>query len=964
MGGIGTAQAEGARAEGLTYRFVPDAGRLEQLFARYEEERRRAGLATQMERVTPAQRIDAVVAMLGLNGARGWHRRPDESGAELWLRYLTPVLAETRQSAAALAAAAREGLPGTFDPPIDEPRPRFTLDEAEDVPDWHDEARTAPPSAAGLLAERLRNALRRPWVRLSLALGLVLVAALALHLARPPADNTAPDATGAPVAVSAVRPAALTGVRPATVGDDPFGDDFRRALTIAMTAQAQDGALTPRQLAALYAGESDVIGEPAIFLAAMRRHWPLPPDEALPSNPAGALALIHYAWAFVAAEHGAPTPPEPPPLDRATPEDQMLQGWLGRLTAGTAPPPPAAGTASAGAAAASGWPAWLAALPFLPVAAALAWGLATFLPALIAALTNPEARRLGVEVELPAGALALTAPPPARRLARQISWQGPGIARRIHADRSVRATVRAGGFPTIVRRREPRSVHYLFLVPRLSAADHERERVSRFIEAIARGGLSLDVYDYDPDPRTLMARTVEGDRRGGVLDLRALRERHAEARLVLVTDGAELVDYFTQRPHAFVAGELALWPRRMLLTPVPPGEWAEREFRLAQALGAPIGRATPEGFQDLIVGFGERAARPPAARIAGESEAGEAGLVTRVVDWLEASEARLPGASIPPRPDALRYDDPMLTSDAEPPAEEQAALIRDLRHWLGPAGFHWLAATAAYPQLRFAITLYLGLRLSTRLGLVTTPLFDERRLAQLSLLPWFRRGHMPPWLRRALFAAVAPDSRRRIREAVDSMINGDPLVADDLPAGSHLPIWRPEPGGREIPVDAVMADLWLADRSDLAPLLRGGAFARLFRDQLRQVAATRLAIIGLALAWSLGAFFLWPSAAAAPHAPGVWFPLIAYGTATALVGAILAAIADRRRHRLPQSFRASDHRAATPPADEGSAGAGGDPAFNSKAPPEGRESPFFLDPTEVDEAPASHSANDDGERRK
>ena len=56
-----------------------------------------------------------------LNASGGWRRADGEGANELWLRYLTPVLAETRESAAALAIALDEGLPGAFEPPIDPP---------------------------------------------------------------------------------------------------------------------------------------------------------------------------------------------------------------------------------------------------------------------------------------------------------------------------------------------------------------------------------------------------------------------------------------------------------------------------------------------------------------------------------------------------------------------------------------------------------------------------------------------------------------------------------------------------------------------------------------------------------------------------------------------------------------------------------------------------------------------------
>ncbi|WP_141728162.1 hypothetical protein, partial [Devosia insulae] len=101
---------------GETYRFVPTTEGLNAFFRRYEAERQRSGIATGLAHVSPQQRIDTIVTILGLNSAGGWQRNAGEDGQQVWLRYLTPVLAETRDSALALAAAADAGLPGLFEP--------------------------------------------------------------------------------------------------------------------------------------------------------------------------------------------------------------------------------------------------------------------------------------------------------------------------------------------------------------------------------------------------------------------------------------------------------------------------------------------------------------------------------------------------------------------------------------------------------------------------------------------------------------------------------------------------------------------------------------------------------------------------------------------------------------------------------------------------------------------------------
>jgi hypothetical protein len=250
------------------------------------------------------------------------------------------------------------------------------------------------------------------------------------------------------------------------------------------------------------------------------------------------------------------------------------------------------------------------------------------------------------------------------------------------------------------------------------------------------------------------------------------------------------------------------------------------------------------------------------------------------------------------RPPAVRFDDPFLRSDAPPPDADVRALLLELHRWLGPRGFHWLAACAVYPQLRFGVTVYLGLKITAHYG-VEVPLFSEKLLAQLTLLPWFRSGYMPPWLRKALLDALPEEERDDIRAAVDAMLNGRPVLPDGvaLPPEARLPVWRPETEGLDVPPDAVMADLMMRDEN--APQVKGDAFERIFGPHMRHALTMRgLAIAGV-LAWCLAAWWLWPRPADTPHAQGAWLPLLLYLAVTVVVAVAYLLLRRRSRLRLP-----------------------------------------------------------------
>ena len=663
--------------------------------------------------------------------------------------------------------------------------------------------------------------------------------------------------------------------------DDPAGDDYRAALATTVAAVDQhNGSITPRALAQIYAGESDFIADPEIFLTAMLKSWPNGSGYAADSAIAtGVQGLLQYAATFASLEFGRPVSIRP--LDRANDEDDFLSSRVGLFNSGRRCRPAAhRRRARPGRHGCPGLPSCRC--------CRRCWSRsATFRPAVRASLTNPARRRERHAVELPLDGLIVSAPHPERKLARQIAWREPVAGKRLHGEKSIRATLTRGGFLTPVMRRRPLLAEYVFLVPRRRVDDHERDRVSRFIDALARGGLSLNAYDYDPDPRSLMPRKSD-ETFSASFDLRGLRELHPDARLVLVTDGTELVDYFSLKPLPFVAEELAKWPSRMLLTPVPMAEWGEREMNIADALGGLVGRATPDGFRDLATAFGDRPRQPPRPIAASRLPGGEKGMIQRVVNWLIETERGWARPTAWPRVrPPVRFDDAFLRSDAPPPEADQKALLRDLHGWLGPRGFHWLAACAVYPQLRFGVTVYLGLKITVRYGAVDVPLFSEKLLAQLTLLPWFRSGHMPPWLRKALLDALPEQERADIRAAVDAMLNGKPVLPEGVAAAARGAAARLAARDRGPRRAARRGD----GRPDDARRERAGRDRRRLRAHLRTAYAACADHRGLAMAgvfvWCLAAWWLWPRPADAPHAQGAWLPLLLYLAATVVVAVAL-----------------------------------------------------------------------------
>ncbi|WP_156942707.1 acyl carrier protein [Mesorhizobium sp. L48C026A00] len=880
-------------------------------------------------------------------------------------------------------------LPGRFEPAMGPAEPQHPMPPDKSL------VPAKPPKRPKMRLADLVRAVLHVIFRRDVGAGLaVLAAAILLPWIWTQFGPRAAVSDPPPCQVNCVARPPYQDTRPQSQPDssrpsDPAQSARRRFLNVTIAAAEQYSfSISPYTLAEYYAGESDFVSEPALFLQAMLKRWPLPVYDPIPPTLAGAYALGQYSLAAaetdlavgldrerlrlgidVAAQGtpdeesegaattlqarmeavrlrqirdglfdvlGARTKVDPRTVTDQTRLNEDLGIYSGDGAYGiwdfvaalnrrfgiTITDDQAQGViyvrsgsgsdgdtgARVGATVADAvrvvaealggqdprdamrpvarqWPDWPRWLLFLPLLPGVGWAIVS---AWRAALRSPPNDMRGTPVPIAARELARTAPKPARRLARQLSWHQPAPSGRLDVGRSISATLRRGGFSQPVFGTRSRTTEFLFLMPARRDNNHEAMRITRLLEALDAGGLVLHIYEYSPDPQTLVGASARSTQTGP-LDLRALRELHPDARLVLVTDGQELVDYFSQRPFAFVQERLRVWPQRMLLTPVPMAEWGEREMNLSAALAAPIGRATAESFQDLAVGFGVRRMtrwRPPPPTATGDFDA----LVQRIQGWMKASGLLLKVThSAAPRPEFVRHDEYAMLSDIPPPAEARGELVAELQAWLGGDGFYWLAGCAGYPQLRYAITVYLGNRLYGIRG----PVYDEELLARLCLLPWFRHGRMPLWVREDLFSALPAGQRAAVDAALAAMLRSAKKIEAAAPAGDGgrasrnaidreraLTIWLPDDAGEEIPPDEVIADPMLRQMPEVLPTLYLPVSFGMAFDRIRNILLARLAVVAAVGLWCWTMAWFWPISADAPHAPGAWLPLIVAAVVT------------------------------------------------------------------------------------
>ncbi|HRF05505.1 toll/interleukin-1 receptor domain-containing protein [Accumulibacter sp.] len=360
-----------------------------------------------------------------------------------------------------------------------------------------------------------------------------------------------------------------------------------------------------------------------------------------------------------------------------------------------------------------------------------------------------------------------------RVAARRLRKPRPTERRHLDIDASTRATASRGGVFTPVHRQTTAMPEYLLLVDRAGRNDQQAHWAAEMARDLAAEGVTLALYEFDRDPRWVAP--LHTHHRMGLgamqtfLPLAFLGARHAGQGLIVLGDGHSFIEPASGELHDWLPGALAPWPRRVLMTPRPPTSWGLAEDIIA-------GEGQPAHVDSFLVLPAQIEMLSAAARWFDERKVPE-------VDLLPGAPAQLP---------AMLEDDIGRWVGREAPATtELVALVEQLRSFLGPTAYTWLAASAAYPYLSADLTAYLAHQLSeappsaARSGAASSDArLLEARLVGIAQLPWCRLGLMPDWLRRALFLSLAPATRERVRAVLARLFRA--AGQDDIALGVSL----------------------------------------------------------------------------------------------------------------------------------------------------------------------------------
>ncbi len=394
----------------------------------------------------------------------------------------------------------------------------------------------------------------------------------------------------------------------------------------------------------------------------------------------------------------------------------------------------------------------------------LAWPLLCLLAYLAWAFWGRYRRRLPEDSTLQRALTPASGPPIELDFPNQEQHLGDGpalseLARRLrqreHSQRcdldlpdTLQATVRAGGFPALRYRQQERPVEYLALVESQGPHDQQARLIGALLQRLRSEEVPIQPWYYQGSPRLCYQPGQED-----LVPLSRLAQRFVGHRLMIFGRAETLLDARQADLRHSLAALLPLWQERALLTPLPVADWGRAEARLREHLI--LLPADLAGQHALVEAWDER--DPPDFRT----------LQRQLLIERPEEEA------------LMDYD---------------LRQVADLKAFLGPRRFRWVAAAALYPRPVWAITLAVAARLEAAsppaegANSFSPPLegggernlltYDD--LLPLTRLPWLQDGDLGEELRAQLLAELDPATERLARQALLDL-----LAQTDPPAESH-----------------------------------------------------------------------------------------------------------------------------------------------------------------------------------
>lgn len=287
---------------------------------------------------------------------------------------------------------------------------------------------------------------------------------------------------------------------------------------------------------------------------------------------------------------------------------------------------------------------------------------------------------------------------------------------RLHVPRTLSATLREGGFPTLIFQGRLAEVEFLFLIDRSQVRSQQVALFEYLFRAFVRENVGIERFFFH---QKFDVFTNENHPRG--LTLRQLTDTYRGRTLVVWGSGYPLLypPYPVVEP-AYRDG-LAEFEHRAVLTPVPFADWGSKERALQDVfLLLPADLA---GQVRLMQAFSETKNHQDAYLRQVKREL----YSTEYVDFREVDELR-----------EYLADEDLL---------------------------QWLAAVALYPRLRWEVVVEMGR------ALLPPQRVNFTNLLKLVRIGWMHEGSLPDYTRFELLKVLTPENEVKARETLLRMLD-------------------------------------------------------------------------------------------------------------------------------------------------------------------------------------------------
>ena len=354
--------------------------------------------------------------------------------------------------------------------------------------------------------------------------------------------------------------------------------------------------------------------------------------------------------------------------------------------------------------------------------------------------------------------------PQLRRIIQQFRQHRESSEIELDTEATIHRTVNNGGMFTPAYRSRFVLPEYLVLIDRASFDDQQAKFVDELINRFTGDGVFMDRYYFKRDPRVCQPEKPAKPQ----IALKELITLHPNHRVLVFSDAEGFIDPLTGKLHTWI-DTLLHWSSTGIFIP----ERTEGIRYLAMALGE-------SGFHVEPV-----------------STVGLARHIQNI--QLDAETARFEWSVGSPYPLLFEERKDVWLQQAEPELSHIAELITEIQRYLDEESVYWLSACAVYPELHWELTLYLATKL--KLGDKETLTGEEqdllqKKLLELTRLPWFRYGGMPDWLRLRLIRLLQKKHQhhqiRRIMKELLSFARKDYRPGSQTPGGViKLPVaWK------------------------------------------------------------------------------------------------------------------------------------------------------------------------------